>query len=79
MKVIEEGKFKLAWTALVSCKKCEAKLEIEEGDVKPVDYGNGYHCACEVCGENIVLSDADLPLRIRAKCDKKRKFYYSDD
>lgn len=62
MKVIKEGKIKA--TMQVTCKTCEAELEIEAGDVKkclddqfaPTPYF--YRCPC--CGSKEYLGDEDL-------------------
>lgn len=78
MKVLKEGKWNLPWSGKAICPTCDAELLVEEGDVKPVDYGTGYFCACGVCGKAIMIPDKDLPLRIKEALDKKRKYSSSD-
>jgi hypothetical protein len=78
MKVIKEGKWNVIWTTEVDCPTCEAKLLVEEGDVKPKPWDNGgYVCDCCVCGKSIPLRANDIALRVREAVDKKRPRYSS--
>ena len=83
MKVLEEGKWKTPWSMEALCpeKQCGAKLLIEEGDVKPVDYAsqNTFYAECPVCGTGVDIPGVVLPLRIQRMLNKKRKYSSSWD
>ena len=78
MKVLDEGKWKMVWSAEMLCseKSCEAKLLVEESDVKAVDYSskNDFYAVCAVCGASINVSAAALPLRMKNDLNNKRKY-----
>lgn len=75
MKVLEEGGWRNPWSKEVQCseKECGAKLLVDEKDVKPVDYGNGYYVNCPICDQSVNFNAKDIPLRMRRELDKKRK------
>ena len=79
MKILKEGKWNIPWTTKVSCQTCEAELLVEEKDVKPVDYGHGYWCACVVCGKSIPIEGDLIAQRVREAADKERKYQSSYD
>jgi hypothetical protein len=76
MKVLEEGKWKKPWSAEVSCseKECEAKLLVDESDVKAVDYSSpaSYSVMCPVCKSKVVLSSSSVPKWVKCEADKKK-------
>ncbi len=79
MKVLEEGKWKMVWSAEMVCseKSCEAKLLVEEADVKAVDYSssrNDFYAVCAVCGANMNVAASALPLRMKKELNAKRKY-----
>ncbi len=78
MKVLEEGKWKMAWSMEVVCseKQCGAKLLVEESDVTAVDYSSPakYSCECAVCGSVLNLPPAEIPLRVKAVADKGKLY-----
>lgn len=80
MKVLKEGKWNVPWTMEVDCRTCEARLLVEEPDVKPVDNeSTKYYCVCAICGKHVDLPCKDIALRVRETVDKKRKFWSSGD
>ncbi len=80
MKVLKEGKWNVPWTTEASCPTCEAKLLIEETDVKPVfDEGHKYECLCVICGKSFNLKKDDIAQRVREAADKKRRYSSSWD
>ncbi len=81
MKLIEEGNWKIPWSMEVVCveKGCGAKVLIEEKDVKPVDYdAYNYYADCMICERKILISEKDVPQRMKNVLDKKRKHRDSD-
>lgn len=74
MKVIKEGK-KINATMRVTCKKCEAELEIQAGDIKKIP-GWGlfdrttYYYECPCCLRKNVLDSTDLTKKIRSDLNK---------
>lgn len=72
MKILKEGKWNLPWTMEADCPTCEARLLVEEPDVKPTHNTMAYFCACMICKKQINLSAKDLPLRVKEEVDKKR-------
>lgn len=74
MKVIKEGNWKNPWSKEYECRACHAVLLVEEGDVKPVDYSTGFYCLCALCGERVIIADADLSKRVRDEVGRKRKY-----
>ena len=78
MKVLEEGKWKMVWSAEMVCaeKSCEAKLLVEESDVKAVDYSskNDFYAVCAVCGSSLNVLASSLPLRMKKVLEASRKF-----
>jgi hypothetical protein len=81
MKVLEKGSWDVPWSIEVKCPEnsCGAKLLVEEGDVKPVDYGSGYYADCMICEHRVDISARDIPLRVKRPLDKKRKYSSSWD
>lgn len=65
MKVIKEGK-KIVGVMRVTCKKCEAELEIEAKDLKEESYDDSpidptvYRYKCPCCSRSNVLYYNDL-------------------
>lgn len=81
MKVLEEGKWKNPWSKEYVCqeKSCEAKLLVEEGDLKPrfdEYYKNYFICPC--CGKETDVPAKDLPPRVLEKANKRRKYREHD-
>jgi hypothetical protein len=76
MKVLEKGSWDNPWSkeAVCSEKECGAKILIEEGDVKPIDYGEDYYAECGICGSHVKISWKDIPLRMRKVLNVKRKY-----
>ena len=76
MKVLEKGNWDNPWSIEAKCPEssCEAKLLIEEGDVRAIDYESGYYAECMVCGHCINIAAKDIPLRVKHPIDKKRKY-----
>lgn len=73
MKVIKEGKWNVPWSAELSCKTCEARLLVEESDVKARDYYNdGFTFTCPLCGKVSVINGSELPLRVQEEKNKRR-------
>lgn len=65
MKILEDGRDK-PWKAVVTCKRCKSKLELEPSDVQ-YDPGGGwaekepcYFYECAVCGGTPELKERDL-------------------
>ena len=83
MKALEGGKWKMPWTieAVCSEKQCGAKLLVEEKDVKPIDYSerNDFYAECAICGTQLHIPVASLPLRLQKILNKKRKYRSSLD
>src|SRR3989338_1414633 len=81
MKVLEEGRWKMPWSMETTCsqKQCGAKLLVEEGDVRPIDYGNGFYAKCAICGTSVNIPVSALPLRMQIALNKKRKHSSSTD
>ena len=73
MKVLKEGKWNIPWSGEYDCPTCEARLLVDEKDVKAVDYGHGFDCVCPLCGKSVKISDKDLPQRVREALERKRK------
>jgi ADP-ribose pyrophosphatase YjhB (NUDIX family) len=74
MKVIKTGIWNEKWEKEMACPICKAVVLVEEADVKAVDYCYDFTAACCVCGYSIKISEEDLPLRIKDKLNKKRKY-----
>lgn len=76
MKVIQEGSWKNPWSVEMQCdeKGCNAKLLIEESDVKPVSDVYKYYAECMICDKSISLVADSIPLRVKRIVDKKRKW-----
>lgn len=75
MKVLKEGKWNVPWTTEVDCKTCEAKLLVEESDVKPTyDVSNSFYCVCAICGKEINIPAKDIALRVKEKVEKSRRY-----
>ncbi len=75
MKVLKEGKWNVPWTMEVTCTTCEAKLLVEEVDVKPTyDTHNAFYCLCAICGKENKLLAKDITLRVREAVEKKRAY-----
>ena len=78
MKVLKEGGWKMPWSMEAMCpeKECGAKLLVEEGDVSAVDYASQdeFSASCAVCGANIKISAAALPLRVKREKLKRKKY-----
>lgn len=69
MKIIKEGK-KIPGTMRVTCKRCEAKLEIEAKDLKvmPIDRPTDprmYHYKCPCCSRENYIGYSNLSEAIR--------------
>ena len=77
MKVLAEGKWKMPWSLEVVCseKECEAKLLVDEADVKAVDYSNpaSYSVLCPVCNSKSSLCESSVPKWVKWEADKKKK------
>ncbi len=75
MKILKEGKWNLPWTMEVDCPTCEARLLVEEKDVKPTyNLSGSFYCECAICKKRIDLKAKDLPLRVQEEVDKKRSW-----
>jgi hypothetical protein len=79
MKILEKGKWDVPWNKEYVCSErmCGSKLLVEESDVHPVDYSKtykDYYFVCPVCGTKVDVPDSDLPKRVKAVLDKKRKY-----
>ena len=80
MKIIKDGKWNNLWKMELTCKKCEAVLEVEESDLIPiwvggnfredVDHEIGYECP--VCANINSVSRDLLYERVRTEIEKKR-------
>jgi len=77
MKVIKEGKWNVVWTTEITCPVCEAKLMVEESDVKPTVNVMRYECTCPICGKTVVIPNNQIAQRVRETADKKRTYYSS--
>jgi NAD-dependent SIR2 family protein deacetylase len=54
MKLLERGTKSLAKPILMTCSRCESKLEIEEADWQKGTYGSEMVAKCMVCGTFLV-------------------------
>lgn len=78
MKVLKEGKWNVPWTMEVTCTTCEARLLVEEGDVRTHTYhATGFTCTCSICGKTVHLAEKDIALRVREEVEKKHPRRYS--
>jgi hypothetical protein len=78
MKVLKEGKWHVPWTMEVDCGTCEARLLVEEEDLKTRLYcATGFVCKCSICGKDIHLAEKDIALRVREEVEKKHPRRYS--
>ncbi|OGF38049.1 hypothetical protein A2482_00375 [Candidatus Falkowbacteria bacterium RIFOXYC2_FULL_48_21] len=81
MKVLEEGKWKNPWSGEYVCceKSCGAKLLVEENDLLArFDKTDENYFVCPICGRENNVPRNDLPLRLKEKLNKKRKYYDCD-
>ncbi len=79
MKILKEGKWHLPWTTEAVCGTCEARLLVEEPDVKPTfDATNKFYWVCAICGKENDLPAKELTQRVREAVEKKRRYASSD-
>jgi hypothetical protein len=70
MKVLDEGKSGLLWKdleKLCSNDECGAKVLVEEKDVKRDSEDYDFFVSCCVCGSSIIISDSDVPFKLKQK------------
>lgn len=81
MKVLKPGKWNDPWKVELTCTKCEAILEVEEGDLLPI-WVNGSYCesgdpaigyTCGVCGKINAVPSKMIYERVRNEVEKKRR------
>lgn len=76
MKLLEKGNWDNPWSEEMVCpeKSCGAKMLVEESDVKPVHYQQGFHAVCMMCGQNMPIPSLSLPKRVKDVAEKSRKY-----
>jgi hypothetical protein len=76
MKILEQGIWKKPWSLEIRCdeRSCGAKLLIEEGDIRAIDYDHDYYVLCPICKHQMRIVAKDIPLRVSEPADKKRKW-----
>ena len=70
MKVLKTPK--LEWSAVVTCKKCTAELEVEIADVKPRGNPTHYYVLCPVCFAHFIFEKDSLPWFVERDADKRK-------
>lgn len=79
MKVIKEGKWNEPWSTEVDCPTCEARLLVDEGDLKPYDNSQDFYVHCPLCAKIVPIKARLVSQRVRESAGAGRRYWSSDD